>query len=123
MTPIAVCARQWKLAQCALCGTGWCIYGADALPPPLRFRAATPRAMPARTVAESPAGDDFWKLAKSQRLFLEEVARAICKADGRDPERTTHPRSSGPVISDSAIPEWRNFIPHAIAAAKAIGND
>lgn len=59
---------------------------------------------------------ELWRLPKPHQLLLERVARAICAVDGRDPDYSTHPRSDGPVILDVAIPEWRNYLPHAVAA-------
>lgn len=72
-----------------------------------------------------PETTEFWRLPKSQQTFIEEVARAICKADGCDPDRPTHPRQvyrDDPILA-VAIPEWRNFIPHAQAAIETINND
>lgn len=59
------------------------------------------------------------RLPEPQKRLLERVARAICTVDGRDPDRSAYPRSDGPLVSDVAIPEWRNYLPHAVAAAEA----
>ncbi len=64
------------------------------------------------------------RVPREKRATVERVARAICSANGCDPDAPDTLRVDyGNVIPDVVIQAWQNYVAHALAAMKVLDDE